>query len=199
MRQVRTIWPMLSQEKERDYENSQRSTRFNGSAPMLGTVHQTLTGFDVCFRYGWCHRSRGCPSQLYVGSSASESSLTAVPGATPFLGTTPPFAGFFNAGVKTLPGFPAGSRPFFQVRAWEAAGGTSYDAALAAGKKVGKSAVFELADRWGLTDPSGMPPGPPPLLLGLTSFSLVPEPPAIALGIAGAVAVFLFATRRRCA
>ena len=138
-------------------------------------------------------------AQLYVGSSASESSLTAVPGATPFLGTTPPFAGFFNAGVKTLPGFPAGSRPFFQVRAWEAAGGTSYDAALAAGKKVGKSAVFELADRWGLTDPSGMPPGPPPLLLGLTSFSLVPEPPAIALGIAGAVAVFLFATRRRCA
>ena len=167
-----------------------------------GTVHfaNIGPGFDApVFDMDGVTKLAGAAfeAQLYVGSSASESLLTAVPGTTVFFAGTA--SGYFNAGTKTLSGFLPGTRPFFQVRAWEAAGGTSYDAALAAGKKVGKSAVFELADRWGLTDPSGMPPGPPPLLLGLTSFSLVPEPPAIALGIAGAVAVFLFATRRRCA
>ena len=123
-------------------------------------------------------------AQVYVGSSASESSLVAFPVTVPFI-----FSGYFQAGSRALPGFPPGSKPFFQVRAWEAAGGASYEAALAAGKKVGKSTVFQLQDPVGLSDPNWGPP--PPLLWGLTSFSLVPEPSAIVLGAVGGAVLLL--------
>ena len=128
-------------------------------------------------------------AELYVGSSASESSLTAVPGTVPFLSGTS--AGYFTGGTKTLPGYPPGSRPFFQVRVWEVAGGVSYDAAMAAGAKYGKSTVFQLIG--GLGGP-GPPPGPVATLLGLTSFSLVSEPSAMALGALGG-AIFLLLGR----
>ncbi len=128
----------------------------------------------------------GFLAQLYVGSSTSEASLAAVAGTTPFLAS----GGFFTGGTKTLAQAP-GSRPFFQVRAWEASGGATYDAALTAGAKAGKSTVFQIgADLGGV----GSPATPPATLLGLTSFSLVPEPSTIALGILGAAALLI---RRR--
>lgn len=128
-------------------------------------------------------------AQLYAGVDAG--SLAAVPGSTPFLGTAAPFTGFFNGGTKTLTGITAGSRPFFQVKAWEASGGATYDAALAAGKKTGFSTVFQIGvDTGGV----GSPATPPAALIGLTSFSLVPEPSTIALGVLGALALLI---RRR--
>ena len=125
-------------------------------------------------------------AQVYVGSSTDESSLTAVSPKEPFLSN----GGYFNAGTRAVPGFPPGSRPFFQVRVWEAAGGASYDAAMTAGAKYGKSTVFQFADTGGLAGP-GPPGGPPPVLLGLTSFSLVPEPSAVALGAVGGAILLL--------
>ena len=124
-------------------------------------------------------------AQLYVGGNTSESTLIAVPGTTVFFSGG---SGYFSAGIKTLPGFPGGSRPFFQVRAWEAAGGASYDAALAAGKKAGKSAVFKIGADLG---DSILPIGRPATLLGLTSFSLVPEPSAIVFGAVGGAILLL--------
>ncbi|MEK7677650.1 MAG: PEP-CTERM sorting domain-containing protein [Verrucomicrobiota bacterium] len=127
-------------------------------------------------------------AQLYVGDSAA--SLTAVPGTTPFLGTAPTGTGFFTGGTKTLTQAP-GSRPFFQVKAWAASGGATYEAALAAGVKTGQSTVFQIgADLGG----GGVPAATPATLVGLTGFSLVPEPSVIALGILGAAALLI---RRR--
>jgi hypothetical protein len=74
------------------------------------------------------------------------------------------------------------------VRAWEAAGGTSYDAALAGGFRTGVILVYrDDWRRWFL-------PSLPANLVGLTSFSLVPEPSTYALLALGAAALFL---RRR--
>ena len=111
-------------------------------------------------------------AQLYVGTSASESSLIAVPGSTPFL--TGGGAGYFSGGTKTL-FFPSGSRPFFQVRVWEAAGGGTYEAALAAGKKAGKSSVFQIGVGLGGLGP---PPTPSATLIGFTG---IPEPARFSL------------------
>ncbi len=130
-------------------------------------------------------------AQLYVGSAASESALTAVPGPAPFLTGTG--AGYFNGGTRSLPGFAPGSRLFFQVRIWAAVGGNSYDEALATGRFSLKSTVFQIGMNLG--DPVGPPQTPPATLLGLTSASLVPEPSTIALGILGAAAL-LFRRRK---
>jgi hypothetical protein len=73
-----------------------------------------------------------------------------------------------------------------QMRAWDAAGGTSYEAALAAGKLVGSSAAITVK----LT----VTPATPADMSGIASFSLVPEPSTLALGVLGAAALLL---RRR--
>ncbi len=130
-------------------------------------------------------------SQLYVGATATESSLTAVPGPAPLLSGAN--AGFYMGGTRTLSSFPPGSKPFCQVRTWASAGGNSYDEALAAGKYAIKSAVFQIGMPLG--NPNADPPTPPATLLGLTSYSYVSEPSTIALGILGTAALFLL--RRR--
>lgn len=108
-------------------------------------------------------------AQLFVGNSSSENSLSAVPDTAAFIGS-----GFFVGGIRTLPGFAPGSKPFFQVRVWAAAGGASYEAALAAGAKAGKSPVFQIGEPLG--DPFASPPTVPAKLIGLRSFALIPKP-----------------------
>jgi len=75
-----------------------------------------------------------------------------------------------------------------QMRAWEAAGGTSYEAAVAAGKLAGMSTPVTLK--------VATAPAPPADMIGLTSFQLsaIPEPSTLALGVLGAAALLL---RRR--
>jgi len=73
-----------------------------------------------------------------------------------------------------------------EMRAWEASGGTSYEAAVAAGKLYGKSQPITLS----LT----AAPATPADMSGLQSFSLIPEPSTLALGVLGAAALLL---RRR--
>lgn len=73
-----------------------------------------------------------------------------------------------------------------EMRAWEASGGTSYEAAIASGKLVGKSSPVTLSVTVAPNAPSDM--------VGLASFSLIPEPSTFALGILGAAALLL---RRR--
>jgi hypothetical protein len=143
-----------------------------------GTTRLAGTGFSV---------------ELLAGATAG--SLQPISGAiTSFL--TGGSAGYFNNGgvAVALPGLAPGSQPFFQIRAWNNAGGTitSYAAATSSGQ----SAIFQLQSPSVLGDPSAQPPIPAQSMRGLTSFNLVPvpEPSTLVLGALGVAALFL---RRR--
>jgi len=106
--------------------------------------------------------------------------------------------GTLNGGVVTIPAAGVvGGQVTLQVRAWAAASaGTAgtYEAAVAT-RNAGISATFKMTP----ADPNAQPPGTPPNISGLTSFSLsgpaaIPEPSTIALGMVGAAALLL---RRR--
>lgn len=128
-------------------------------------------------------------AQLYAGPDAG--SLAPIGAAVNFL--TGDFAGIIAAGTRAIPTVAPGAAAIIDVRAWEAAGGASYEAALAGGFKVGANSLgggtFSV-----LTGGAGTPPSLPANLVGFQSFSLVPEPSTTALGILGAVALLL---RRR--
>jgi len=117
-------------------------------------------------------------AQLYAGASAD--SLGAVGSPVSVLGEGKK-AGYFKGGTVDT-GLAGGSSGFFQVRAWK--GAASYEAATARGE----SNVLSVKTG------GGSPPLPPANLVGLESFSLVPEPGTIALAILGAAALFI---RRR--
>jgi len=95
-----------------------------------------------------------------------------------------------NAGyivpVVVTTSYAGGTSINVQMRAWQSSGGTSYEAATAAGAFVGKSDPVTLAVT--------VAPAPPSDMIGLQSFALIPEPSTFALGILGAAALLL---RRR--
>jgi hypothetical protein len=135
----------------------------------------------------------GYTAQLFGGAQGTAADqLTALTPATDF--RTGNAAGFINSpGAVVVTGVAGGGTATLQVRAWDNQGGTltSFDDAMAAGAAYGSSDPFDVA---GLGDPSASPPTTPPNLVGLTSFSLVPEPSTYALLALGAGALFL---RRR--
>lgn len=128
-------------------------------------------------------------AQLYGGVDAS----SLAPYGDPLGFRTGAGAGFFNTtGVDTsraIGTVAPGAVATIVVKAWEAAGGTSFEAAQAGGFKYGESAPITVT-----TGGAGQPPSLPANLVGLTSFSLVPEPSTYALLALGAAAMFL---RRR--
>jgi len=117
---------------------------------------------------------------------------------TTLLGTAVPFrsgtgAGYWNPapdGTRSSLVTAAGGTATLTVKAWEASGGATYAAALAAGKKTGSSAPFTV-----VLGGAGSPPSLPADMASFKSFSLVPEPSTIALGVLGA-AVLLFRRRK---
>jgi hypothetical protein len=130
----------------------------------------------------------GFMAQLYAGTSAD--SLQAVGNPAPF--RTGTGAGYWNPtaapsteALRVVNGIAGGANAFVQVVAWDVASGATY---AAAGIK-GASPVFQVA-----LGGAGNPPSTPAVLTGLQSFSLVPEPSTIALGLLGAAALLL---RRR--
>jgi hypothetical protein len=131
----------------------------------------------------------GFTVELLAG--AATGALSPVSGTTTFVAP-----GTFLGSQRILDGLAPGSFPFFQVRVWENQGGTitSYAAAQAAGAQWGASSEFQLSNATGLGNPTGVPPTPAPALVGMTGFSLVPEPSTYALLALGAAALFL---RRR--
>jgi hypothetical protein len=98
-------------------------------------------------------------------------------------------AGYIVPVVVTTP-YGGGIAINVEMRAWEASGGTSYEAAIASGKLAGKSLPVNL----NVT----VAPNAPADMTGLTSFNLsstvIPEPSTFALGLLGAAALVL---RRR--
>jgi hypothetical protein len=121
-------------------------------------------------------------AQAYVG--ANEGSLAPVGTALPF--RTGAAAGYITSTGITVDGIAAGTSVLVQMRAWEAAKGATYEAAVAGGGIYGSSASVTLS--------LSAPPAAPTDMVGLTSFSLVPEPSTMALGVLGVAALLL---RRR--
>lgn len=123
-------------------------------------------------------------AQAYVGKTAD--SLAPVGAALPF--RTGAAAGYITSTATTIANAPDGTPLFVQLKAWAAAGGTSYEAAYAAGKLAGFSNIVPVT--------AAEAPNLPQPMVGLTSFALaaIPEPSILALGMLGAAALLL---RRR--
>ena len=119
-------------------------------------------------------------AQAYVGTDLE----SLQPVGTPVNFRTGAAAGYISSVIVTTQ-FPGGTKVWVEMRAWEAPA-ASYEAALADGRMFGKSDPIQLT--------VAEAPNPPPDMVGLKSFSLVPEPSTMALGLLGAAALML---RRR--
>lgn len=132
----------------------------------------------------------GFLAQLYIGDT--EASLAPVAGTATF--RTGAGAGYITGGgARTIVGSDGVKVYKAQVRAWDAAGGATFEAAVGAGKNAGKSNVLNVTPT--------VAPNPPADLVGLQAFSLaggtpvIPEPSTIALSLLGLGA--LLAWRRK--
>jgi hypothetical protein len=136
---------------------------------------------------------------LYWAPLSNPDSFTQL-GATARVGETgvQP-SGVFNGGERlTGPATAGGAQARFQVRVWEAAYGSTYEAARSApaqnGRttKYGESNIIQIQTG----DPMAVPPGTPASLTGMQGIALVPEPSVIALGVIGAGALLLLRRRK---
>jgi len=128
--------------------------------------------------------------ELMVGYSES---LMRSAGTFAFL--TGGSAGFIQtrSGLAMPDGFAVGTRPIFEVRAWDTQSGASYDSA----QMRGSSGILNPLIALGGIDAAGNPVLPSNLL-GWTSFNihLVPEPSTIALGVLGLGSLLLFRRKK---
>ncbi|MCZ7640729.1 MAG: hypothetical protein M5U12_34545 [Verrucomicrobia bacterium] len=120
--------------------------------------------------------------QAYVGLTSE--SLHPLGPVIPF--RTGAAAGYWRSTELVVPDVPAGTLVYVEARAWEAAGGNSWESAQAAGFKYGRSNTVWLR----LSEPPAVPTD----MIGLQSFHLIPEPSPSALALLGA-AVLLVARR----
>jgi len=132
--------------------------------------------------------------QLYYGSStAAEGSLTPVPVDAPatLRASTSTTLGWRLGGTRTLVGFVAGDTVELQVRVWDIAFGSTYEAAGANGTQ-GKSAIFLY------TIPTGNPAPSAFSMANFTGFTInaVPEPASFAMVGLGAAALLIFRRRK---
>lgn len=120
-------------------------------------------------------------AQAYVGTTPD----SLAPVGSPVNFRTGAAAGYISSTIVTVPGKPGGTQVWVEMRAWQA-GANSYEAAVDGGLLFGKSDPVQLT--------LAEAPNTPPDMVGLKSFSLVPEPSTMALGLLGAAALLL---RRR--
>jgi hypothetical protein len=128
---------------------------------------------------------------LYAGAAGTaEDALRLIGASVAF--STGTGAGYFIGGTRTLNEngvtVPAGGSATIQVRAWAVSSGATWEQA----NTRGQSPLLTIA-----TGGTGTPPGPPALLTGLATFSLVPEPSTIALGILGGLGTLVMIRRRK--
>lgn len=135
------------------------------------------------FNVGGTDRLSGSQFKAQLWAGASEATLAPVAVADFRTGTG---AGYFVGGSTTVPGIAGGNSAVIQVRAWDSATGADFNSAGLKGSS--KSFTVTLGG-------AGNPPSLPAALVGLESFSLVPEPSTIALALVGAAAL-LFRRRK---
>jgi len=131
-----------------------------------------------------------------------ESSLTQVGSAAGFLGNPDQRYGVFFGEGQTVPTLQIGGAGFFQVKAWEAIYGSTYEEALVnPSARTGKSPIFiaDTADRINATEPVyGLVPNSYPERPFQGFVIAVPEPSITMIGVGGTVALaFLCRVRRR--
>jgi hypothetical protein len=104
-----------------------------------------------------------------------------------------PTAGVFLGGGRTVPTLVNGGIGQFMVRVWDTRGGATYDLARqnTGGFQFGNSGVFNVD-----TADAAAIPTPSPVNLNMPTFSLVPEPSVIGLGLLGAGALLLLRRRK---
>jgi hypothetical protein len=165
---------------------------FNAGNPTLGFV----TDSDGVTPLG-----AGFSAQLYAGLNSG--SLVAIGSPTPFVNGN---QGYISAGTVTASSGTifGGSVGAYQLKAWDNDGGTitSYEAAVAANRKTGQSAIVGLGGTvqtggftfGGVPNGGGAPITPPDVNLHPSFSVVIPEPSTIALGILGLSGLLL---RRR--
>jgi hypothetical protein len=117
--------------------------------------------------------------QAYVGLTPE--SLHPLGPVIPF--RTGAAAGYWTSTEFVVPDVPARTQVYVEARAWEAAGGDSWESAQAAGFKYGRSNTVWLR----LSEPPALPTE----MIGLRSFDLIPEPSSSALAVLGAAVLVL--------
>lgn len=125
--------------------------------------------------------------QLYAG--VDKGALTAI--GVPVAFRTGAGAGYITGGDIAVPGIAPGAAAWVQLRAWETAKGSSFEASSAAGGFAGSSVAVQIN-----LGGTGTPPGPGQSITGLQSFAVtvIPEPSTIALGLLGVAGLLI---RRR--
>jgi len=136
-------------------------------------------------------RLSGATFQAQLYAELTPGNLSAI--GSPVAFRTGGAAGFVTSTQVAVPGMAVNSSVNVQMRAWEASGGATYEAALASGAKTGFSNTISVGPLGGV--PAVGPPVTDPNLIGLNGFAVVvPEPSTIALGLLGAAALLI---RRR--
>jgi len=106
-------------------------------------TYNRTAGFGRVFRAdGTTPLGTNFLAQLYAGTNSAEAGLVKVGTPVAFLSGTG--AGYIRAGIVNINGVAPGQTVYLQVRAWDSAAGTSYEAAVTAGRARGKSAIFTL-------------------------------------------------------
>jgi MYXO-CTERM domain-containing protein len=120
--------------------------------------------------------------QLFIvngaGSTATYTPLVDLNGGATAFRTSAAGAGYFNGGGVTAPS--AGGTYNIVLRAWQGAAGSTYDSATVKGQSAVLSVVLTEA------------PAIPNDLVGLTGFTMTPEPTTMALGALGLGALLLY-------
>ena len=172
---------------------AQGTVNFNNYEPFSGIDAPMSINWTPEAGFGTFPLGSRYLAQLYAGSAAD--SLSPVGVAVFFRDsiTTGQGTGYFAGGQVDIPFLSPQTGGYFQVRFWDGASGSIYEAAVAANGLAGFSNVIHLT---ALGDPHGAPPTIPVDLVGLmpSGIILIPEPSPLALGLLGTAALVL---RRR--
>jgi hypothetical protein len=143
--------------------------------------------------------------QLFYANGTVTDDTTLSAAGNPVNPRTGAAAGVLPSGEIELPNVnPPGGVATIQLRAWSAVLGTTHDAAFTAwqsqapdtARQYGRSALFQIDTVDYTIDPRPTPPALGALFPGLV-VAPVPEPSAIALGLAGLVGGMMLIRRRK--